>query len=395
MIIKTGALPDLVIVDPHRMLPRFWATAWSLSTQGHALAENTRKTTLRHLDVFYSFCDERYGMNSFDSAVSERDAVKTQAQVEAFYLNLTSAANYSTTAVQRWDAVRGFVTHLASHRSASSEAWRSLRLTLSVMGRMRKPRKGRIRFIRSIPASTLVDLLEVGSPTSDRNPFQGERIRERNWLIVNMLLLVGLRRSELMLLTCDALKSDVDVQSQIPVYWLDVTTTEEPEIRSTAPSMKTEQAHRQVPISPNLANLYQQYIAEFRYDSPEHGFAFTAATGAPLSAEAVTKIFHALSRAISPKALRRFSDSAGGKAHISPHDLRHTCATASYAMYMAQDQNRELTLQRMRAFFGWSVKSTMPEHYARAAIQEDLMQAWGHLFDSKVRILRDYQHESR
>lgn len=74
MILKTGALPDLVIVDPHRMLPRFWATAWSLSTQGHALAENTRKTTLRHIDVFYSFCDDRYGVNSFDSAVSERDA---------------------------------------------------------------------------------------------------------------------------------------------------------------------------------------------------------------------------------------------------------------------------------------------------------------------------------
>jgi len=393
-MVKTGALPDLVIVDPHRMLPRFWATVWSLSNQGHALAENTRKTTLRHIDVFYSFCDDRYGVDSFDSAVSSRDAARTQELVEAFYLNLTSAKNYSTTAVQRWDAVRRFMVHLASHRSASCEAWRSLRSTLSAMGRMRKPQRGRVRFIRSIPASTLFDLLEVGNPASDRNPFQGVRIKNRNWLILNMLLLVGLRRSELMLLTCDALKSDVDTKSQEVVYWLDVTAGTESETRSTAPSMKTEQAHRQVPISPELANLYQQYIAESRYDSSEHGYAFTAATGAPLSAEAVTKIFHALSGAISPKALKKFSDRTGGKAHISPHDLRHTCATAYYATFMDCEQDRELTFQRMRAFFGWSVNSAMPEHYARAAIQEDLMQAWGRLFDLKISALRDIQHES-
>jgi hypothetical protein len=58
------------------------------------------------------------------------------------------------------------------------------------------------------------------------------------------------------------------------------------------------------------------------------------------------------------------------------------------------EQNRELTFQRMRAFFGWSVNSAMPEHYARAAIQEDLMQTWGRLFDLKISALRDIQHES-
>jgi hypothetical protein len=42
----------------------------------------------------------------------------------------------------------------------------------------------------------------------------------------------------------------------------------------------------------------------------------------------------------------------------------------------------------MRAFFGWSINSKMPELYARAAIQEDLMQASGKLFDMRIQELR-------
>lgn len=57
-------------------------------------------------------------------------------------------------------------------------------------------------------------------------------------------------------------------------------------------------------------------------------------------------------------------------------------------MFMELNPNRELAIQRMRAFFGWSVKSAMPEHYARAAIQDDLMQAWNKLFAEKTSLLR-------
>lgn len=389
MIIHTDALPDFIIVDPHRMLPRFWATAWSLTIQGHALAENTRKTKLRHIDAFYSFCDDRFGLDSFDSAVSHRNAVRTQELVEAFYLELTSTPDYTTTAVQRWDSVRDFVQRLARQRAPSSQAWQSLSSTLWAMGRMRKTRRGRFRFIRAIPVNTLIDLLEVASPISDRNPFHSERVRARNWLILNLLLLAGLRRGELMLLECDSLKSDVDIETYEVVYWLDVTTTIEHDQRSSSPSMKTEQSHRQVPISADLALLFEQYVTEHRHDGGEHGFLLTAITGDPLSAEAITKVFNQLSSAISPETLSRFTERSGGKARISPHDLRHTCATARYSMFMAHEPNRDLTFQRLRAFFGWSEQSTMPEHYARAAIQEDLLRTWGRLFDTRVSVLRE------
>ncbi|SPS02598.1 hypothetical protein [Cupriavidus taiwanensis] len=206
MLVHTHAVPSFVIVDPERMLPRFWATAWSISIQGMALAENTLKRKLRHLATFYNFCDERFGSDSFDAAVSLCDAVRTQQLVEAFYLDLTAVPEFNTTAVQCWDAVREFVQRLARQRALSSPAWGALASTLWAMGRMRHRRQGRFRFVRALSASTLADLLEVARPDATRNPFRGAHVRARNWLIVNLLLLAGLRRGELMLLDCASLR---------------------------------------------------------------------------------------------------------------------------------------------------------------------------------------------
>src|SRR5712664_2010763 len=161
MLIHTRGVPAFVIVDPDRMIPRFWATAWSLSIRGMALADNTLKRKLRHLDNFYGFCDSRFGTNSFDATISDRDAARTQQMVEAFYLDLTAAQSFNTTAVQCWDAVRDFVQRLARQRAPSGQAWDALSSTLWTMGRLRHPRRGRFRFARALPTSTLTDLLEV------------------------------------------------------------------------------------------------------------------------------------------------------------------------------------------------------------------------------------------
>lgn len=388
MLLRTHALPPFVIVDPNRLMPRFWATAWSLSLQGQALSENTHKLRLRHLDAFYAFCDERFGRDSFDDAMSARDAERVQLLLEAFYADLTADPDYTSTTVQRWDSVRGFVQVLARRLAPSSHAWGGLSSLLFGMGKMRRRGKGKFRFIRALPAATLLDLLAVADPASPRNPFIGEAVRWRNWLIVHLLLLAGLRRGEALLLEADSVKSDVDAETGELVYWLDVTTCYEEDPRSTKPSLKTENAHRQIPMSADFALLYEQYVSSHRHPDAHHPYLLTAKGGAPLSAESVTKMFEKLSRALTPDAQTKFFERTGGKEQVSPHDLRHTCATARYSMFMAQDPNRELALQRMRAFFGWSVDSKMPEHYARAAIQEDLLRTWNDMFDVRVGALR-------
>lgn len=387
-LVTTGAKPLVVLVSSSTLLPRFWATAWSVGLAGKSLAINTLKLRLRHIGAFYAFCDESFGDGSLDAVISSRDVPILRRMVEAFYLQLTAAESYTSTTVQRWDAVRVFIPDVLQQMSSGMDELYLLSTAIQSMGRIREPQRGGFKFARALPGFTLRDLLVVANPVSPRNPFKDYRVRWRNWLIVYLFLLVGLRRGELLLLSIDSLKQDVDSETGEWVRWLDVTTTEYEDRRATRPSIKTAESHRQVPISEDLAALYERYVAEFRESSDDHAFLLTARGGTPLSAESVNKMLEELTAALGDKAAKRFKQRTGGKQHVSPHDLRHTCATARYRSFIQHQPDRELALQRMRAFFGWSVKSTMPDLYARAAIQDDLVQTWNTLFDEKVRVLR-------
>lgn len=388
MLIHTGVQPAFVIVDPQRLLPRYWATAWVLATNGSSLSYNTQKTRLRHLDAFYQFVDERYGADALDDAISSRDAERVQLYVEGFYYALTSDAPHTTTSVQRWEAVRAFVQHTARRLAISHRSWQAFSAFLLAMGKLRNPNHNRPKFVRAVPAVTLLDLLAVAEPGSPRNPYKAEAVRWRNWLIVNLLLLAGLRRGEVLLLKADSLKRDVDPDTGEWVQWLDVTACDEADQRTTKPSIKTPRSHRQIPVSTDLADLYEYYASCHRHVGCNHSFLLTAATGPPLSAESLTRMLERVSAVLSPQAVLRLAERKGGRKGVSPHDLRHTCATARFSMYMAQDPNRDLALQRMRAFFGWAPESIMPEHYARAAVQEDILRTWSDLFDSRAALLR-------
>ena len=346
---------------------------------------------LRHIGSFYEFCDEHFGVDALDSSISERDAESFQEMVERFHVALTSESDYTTTTVQQWDAVRGFAKASAKRLAVKSDAWRAVSSLLDNMSPIRAPKRGRVRYVRALPASTLVDLLSVAEPGSARNPFLGATTQLRNWFIVNLLLLCGLRRGEALLLSIDALKQDIDPDTSELVHWLDVTTTGDEDDRATRPSIKTDQSHRQVPVSASLADLYGLYLSDGREPSEEHGFLLTARGGAPLSAESLNKVMRQLTAVLEAGPLKRFRERTGGKSNVSPHDLRHTCATARYSMFMATEPNRDLTLQRMRAFFGWSLTSDMPELYAHSAIQDDLLRSWNRLFDDRVHLLRSLE----
>lgn len=388
-VLQTGANPPYVVTSPmYSCRPRFWATVWVFAIAGKGWSENTLKTRLRHIDRFYLHCDMKYGAEALDSAFGEADAVLVHRMVDDFYVGLTSNASYTTTDVQCWDAVRNFVLHFARYWAVRSEAWRAVLRAMNGTGRIRSPKRGRIKFGRALPEVTLRELLAVAEPGSNNNPFESLAVQVRNWLTVLLLLLCGLRRGEALLLTVDSLKQDLDLQSGEIKCWLDITTTEDEDERSTRPSIKTSDSHRQVPISADLASLFEQYVAEHRMDAGAHRFLLTAEGGHALSAESVNKMLVVLSGAIAPFSLERFKERTGGRKHISPHDLRHTCATVRYGLFLAASSDRDLAFQRLRAFFGWAIESDMPALYARAAIHDDLLKSWNDLFDRRVSALR-------
>ncbi|MGH7428019.1 MAG: tyrosine-type recombinase/integrase [Candidatus Methylomirabilaceae bacterium] len=352
----------------------------------------TLKATLRHIGWFYEMCDRRYGAHSLDQALGENSASTVLSMVSDFYLELTQDTAVTNATVVRWGAVRTFLKGLVTQLITRSPAWASVDAYLDSVGKIRRPSRGKFRFVRALPDSVLAEVLQVAHPHSDRNPFEDPGVRLRNWLIVHLLVLGGLRRGELLLLVLDSLKHDVDHKTGQITYWLDVTNTDEDDDRATRPSIKTEASHRQVPISDDLAELYEHYVSDVRVsDQEDTTYLITSMRGTGLSAESVTKIFEGFTSALSEESRQRFRVRSGGKAHISPHDLRHTCATARYPSFLAKEGDKELALQRMRAFFGWSIQSEMPELYARSAIQDDLLRTWNDVFDKRISGLRRLQ----
>lgn len=386
---NTGAYPSHVLTSPeHFGRPRYWSTVWTLAKAGQRWSENTLKTRLRHIDRFYRYCDTKFGTDALDIALGDANALCVHTMVNDFYVELTADAKYNFTDVQCWDAVRLFVLYFARYWMVQDDAWRSVDAAINATGRMRDPERGRVKFIRALPDVTLAELLAVAEPGTDRNPFASLSIQVRNWLVVLLLLLCGLRRGEALLLTVDSMKHDVDRQTGEVRYWLDVTTTDDDDKRTSKPSIKTAESHRQIPISLDLAGLIEQYVSEHRADNGSKRFLLTAEHGDELSAESVNSILATFSAAMAPEALRRFTERTGGKKRVSPHDLRHTCATVRYEAFNKSSPDKELTFQRMRAFFGWAIESDMPALYARAAIEDDLMKAWSDVFDSRVGVLR-------
>lgn len=389
MLVATGGHPSLAIVDDH-YLPRLWATAWVAGAAGARLAANTTKMHFRHLDAFYRFCDARNGRASLDDALSLGDTIALQNMVEGFYFSLIEHPDWTTTTVQCWDVVQRFMLTFALRWAGEDSAWADLAAYLQSLRRLRAPATGRFRFVRALPDVTVTNLLDVARPSHSQNPFSRVAIQWRNWLILNLLLLCGLRRGEALLLQVTSLNSDVDPTSGTIIYWLDVTNTEDEEedLRHTRPSIKTEASHRQIPVPGVLAELWEHYVSHHRVSDDAHNFLLTSRDGHPLSAESITKLLASMSRCLSKKALQRFEKRTGGKRQVSAHDLRHTCATVRYAMFIGAGNDRELALQRMRAFFGWSINSQMPEIYARASIQDDLLRTWNVAFDQRLSSLR-------
>ena len=384
---RTGALPSHVITEPLPLpRPRYWSTVWTLY-EGSRWAENTLIGRLRYLDRFYLYCDNKFGHHALDNAFGEKDVERLHKIFDEFYISLTSKASLSSADVSCWDTVSRFFHYFATHWAVSNQQWRSLQKAVPQPGTLRASDTGKVKFPRALPDAALRDLLAIAEPGAPANPFPTAAVQVRNWLAILLMLLCGLRRGEALLLKLDSLKQDLDIRTGEVQYWLNVTNVPEEvdmyvDTRATRPSIKTSWSHREVPVSENFAELVVRYIAEYRIESTRHQFLLTSDTGEPLSAESVNKALRKYSLAMKPEALQSFRQRTRKKI-ISPHDLRHTCACSRYIAFLSDD-DRENAMQRMRVFFGWSKNSTMPDTYARAAIQDDVKNSVARTFDAML-----------
>jgi integrase len=251
------------------------------------------------------------------------------------------------------------------------------------VGTARRPER-----IRSLPAEVVEFLYEVLDPESAVNPFRGAVSRWRVYTMFMLLLHQGLRRSELLCLPADVIKSGFDRNLQKERFWIAVRYNEyEDDPRYSTPRIKNANSIRPLPVSQPIALLVQKYVSNYR-GRVNHSFLINSQKRKPMSARQFNRIFEKIAASL-PLKLRKILQDHTGEDSVTPHDLRHTCAVVRLNQLLSSGVEMTDALERLRAFFGWSRDSDMPLRYARAVFEDRLALVWNNKFDERVEVLRN------
>ncbi len=103
------------------------------------------------------------------------------------------------------------------------------------------------------------------------------------------------------------------------------------------------------------------------------GFAFIKSTGDPIaSRQAVSLRFSQMCDALHQTGYMKIDAAPrrgdGRKEELSSYTMRHSAASYFYLSKMKELENEESVFDLMKARFGWTDKSHMPEHYAKRGI---------------------------
>jgi integrase len=371
--------------------PRFWPTVWVDGLQA-SLKHSTRGKKLYAIEKLYQSAVHQLGADQLDAVLSAADTDVLESILGGFLATLRNES--AVDAVDRdevWHAALTFVEDILTRlRPLSGEAAVQLSANLLRLQRLYRqiaptpPRPPAP--IRALPAGVIEELYEIFRPDSLRNPFRTRRSRWRNFLLFILLLHLGLRRGEALILRADAVKDDFDPTIGNTRYWIDIQETPyEDDPRHSAPSIKTIASRRQLPVSAEVLNLIDIYVQNHRGRCP-HGFMFNSQKERPLAPQTVAKIFKTATSALSERAHKLLSDQ--GNDSVSPHYLRHTAAVFRLSKYVSAGMELDMAIEKLRVFFGWSPGSQMPRHYARAYFETKLGEVWEEKFDDYVDAIR-------
>ncbi|MFZ3284104.1 tyrosine-type recombinase/integrase [Pseudomonas sp.] len=200
--------------------------------------------------------------------------------------------------------------------------------------------------------------LTIKSNSKNREKF----LVHRNLVVFHLLRESGIRNSELLGIRVAGFQR---TNRGYITTKIEASTDMNLDPRTSPATVKT--FNRELKISDSLWGLIERYIIERKKikASIKHPFLIIGISGQPLSNDAVGKIFRTLSEQIELK--------------ITPHSLRHSWACnfilneyekASFVTGREKERIISNALSVLRVQMGWSLKSSMPEHYAKYAFQK-------------------------
>jgi integrase len=356
------------------------------------LAKDTRNAKLYAIEKLYQSAAAQVGGDRLDAILSAADAEILESILGGFFATIRNES--AIDALDREDVWRTALTFIediltrmypTSGQTAARMHANLLRLQRLYYQLAPTPPRPPAP-IRALPAGVIEELYDIFRPDSARNPFRTEATRWRNFLLFVLLLHLGLRRGEVLILTADAVKDDFDPAIGGTRYWIDIQETPyEDDPRHSAPSIKTVASRRQLPVSAEVLNLIDTCVQNHR-GRCRHGFMFNSQKGRPLSVQSVARILRIATEALSERGRKLLSDH--GHDRVTPHHLRHTAAVFRLSGYVSAGLELDLAIEKLRVFFGWSPGSPMPRYYARAYFETKLAEIWEEKFDDYVDVIR-------
>lgn len=199
-------------------------------------------------------------------------------------------------------------------------------------------------------------LLALVDPANPANLATSEFLRERNNLIVRMLLGLGLRRGELLGIKVQ----DINLAKSTVLVARRADDQEDP--RRRQPAAKTHA--RELQIGAALMALVKSYLSSRQRlaGAKRHPYLVVSDEGAPLSLNSITWLFSSLRAELT------------GMEKLSAHVLRHTWNdrfSAAAEGRLTPDEEKKVRSYLM----GWSEKSRSAENYTARYVEQKAHQA--------------------
>jgi integrase len=268
----------------------------------------------------------------------------------------------------KWLAEYAYLQGLPSNRSMFKEA---ADMTVEAIGNRVPPSKKPNATSRrlGLTEADQARVLALAHPDNPSNPWKDDAfVRERNWLIVQFLLGMGVRKGEML----GVKVADFNTAENMVMI---ARRADDPEdTRKRQPLTKT--CDRELKVGNQLADQLKRYLRVVRASAPaarKHPYIIVSETGEPLSLNSVDYMFSVL-RLHLP-----------GLGPLSAHVLRHTWNDrfSVWAEKHGLDPKEE---EKVRNYImGWSENSKQAANYTARYVQSQAHDALSNMQSTMYR----------
>lgn len=382
--------------------PLFDPTVYSLTEiRGRNRAAKTIESALRSLSVFFLFLDLRkislesrirsgeiltlgeiedlvrfcrLPVNRLDGTSDSKDSnhppvkVKSPEKHRQRMRTADNPENIPATAATRIRQIRDYLIwsinrrlpqiHDPSQRSSLDSAKRIV--IEAIESRIPSgDNRGCLNQREGLDPEAVADIFKAIDPHATENPWRDGHCRYRNFLAIQWLYHLGLRRGELL----NVRISDIDFRKGTVIVARRADDPNDP--RRHQPNVKTRA--REIPLSTGLLDITTSYIMDHRSaikGARKHDFLFVSSDGTPLSIPSLAKVFVVL-RGKCPNLPQT----------LTAHVLRHTW-NDKYSKKMDENRVPEDEEKKTRSYLmGWSETSGTAATYTRRHIREKAQKA--------------------